>query len=163
MKKFICIVLSLFLFVVPCSALSHTTYNGLSQNNSNVQNLISMAMNYDDFIDSKFVVYQYEQYGYCIAWGDLYLSENGSIKSNGDITYIRYYRTDNYNTYEYFPSTDTSFNLTVYDMITTNIGGIGMQSQLFRDYYTQQNIIYFCVFGFASLFVIMLTRLIRKD
>lgn len=162
MKKFICICLCLFVFAFPCSALSHTTYSGLSQSNSTVQNLISMAMNYDNFIDSKYVVYQAGQYDYYIVWGDLILNENGQIVSNGDIIYIRYHRVDNFNTYEYSPNTDSNFTLSVMDMIVTNVGGIGMQSQLFREYYTQQNIIYFCIFGFSALFVIMLTRL-RKD
>lgn len=162
MKKFICIFLCLFVFAFPCSALSHTTYSGLSQSNSTVQNLISMAMNYDNFIDSKYVVYQAGLYDFYIVWGDLILNENGQIVSSGDIIYIRYHRVDNYNTYEYTPNTDSTFTLSVMDMIVTNVGGIGMQSQLFREYFTQQNIIYFCIFGFAALFVIMLTRL-RKD
>lgn len=161
-KKLICILLCLFLFALPCSALSHSTYNGLSQSSSTVQNLISMALNYDNFLDSKYVVYHSGQYDYYIVWGDLSLNATGQIVSEGDVIYIRYYRTDNYSTYEYLPGTDSSFTLTVYDMITTNIGGIGMQSQLFREYDTQENFEKFAIFGTALIFVILLTKL-RKD
>ncbi len=162
MKKFLCIILCLFLFALPSSALSHSTYNGLSQSNSTVQNLISMALNYDNFLDSKYVVYQSGQYDYYIVWGDLYINNSGYIVSEGDVIYIRYYRTDNYNTYEYLPGTDSSFNLTPYDMIVTNVGGIGMQSQLFREYDHQENFEKFAIFGTAVLFVILLIKL-RKD
>lgn len=162
MKKIVCILLCLILFALPCSALSHSTYNGLSQNNSTVQNLISMAINYDNFLDSKYVVYQSSQYDFYIVWGDLYLDDNTDFVSNGDIIYIRYYRTANNNSYEYVVGTDKTFRLSPYHMITTNVGGIGMQSQLFREYDTQNNIKNFSIFGFAVLFVIMLTRF-RKD
>ena len=161
-KKLICILLCLFLFALPCSALSHSTYNGLSQSSSTVQNLISMALNYDNFLESKYVVYQSGQYDYYIVWGDLSLNDNGQVVSEGDVIYIRYYRTDTYNSYEYLPGTDSSFTLTVYDMITTNIGGIGMQSQLFREYDTQENFEKFAIFGTALMFVVLLTKL-RKD
>ena len=163
-NKLCCIILCLFIFALPCSALSHSTYNGLSQSSSTVQNLISMALNYENFLDSKYVVYQSAQYDFYIVWGDLSLNDNGQIVSEGDVTYIRYYRTGsgtNYY-YEYLPGTDSSFSLTVYDMITTNIGGIGMQSQLFREYDTQENFEKFAIFGTAVLFVILLTKL-RKD
>lgn len=162
MKKIFCLILCLFLFALPCSALSHDTYNGLNQSSSTVQNLISMAMNYDNFLESKYVVYQSSQYDYYIVWGDLYLNDNAQIVSNGEVVYIRYYRTDTYNTYEYVPSTDSSFTLTVYDMITTNVGGIGMQSQLFREYNTQNILRNFSIFALGILFVILLVNL-RRD
>ena len=162
--KFICIILCLFLFALPCSALSHSTYSGLSQNNSNVTNLISMALNYDNFLESKYVVYQSGQYDYYIVWGDLYINGSGNIVSDAEVIYIRYYRTGsgtNYY-YEYLPGTDSSFNLTPYDMIVTNVGGIGMQSQLFREYDYQENFKKFAIFGTSVMFVILLTKL-RKD
>lgn len=121
-----------------------------------------MALNYDNFLESKYVVYQSDTYDYYIVWGDLSLNDNGQVVSEGDVVYIRYYRTDNYNSYEYIPGIDSSFTLTVYDMIVTNIGGIGMQSQLFREYDTQVNFEKFAIFGTALMFVILLTKL-RKD
>ena len=162
LKKLFCFIFCLFLLALPCSALSHSTYNGLSQSSSTVQNLISMALNYDNFLDSKYVVYQSGQYDYYIVWGDLYINDSGNIVSEGEVIYIRYYRTDTYSTYEYVPGTDSSFSLTPYDMIVTNIGGIGMQSQLFREYDTQENFEKFAIFDTAVLFVILLTKL-RKD
>lgn len=123
-----------------------------------------MALNYDNFLESKYVVYQSGQYDYYIVWGDLYLSDNGPIVSDGEVTYIRYYRAGSGTSfyYEYAPGTDNSFSLNVFDMITTNIGGIGMQSQLFREYDTQENFESFAIFGTALMFVILLTKL-RKD
>lgn len=160
MNKIICIFLCLALFALPCSALSHSTYQALSQSNTNVQNLISLAVNYDNFAESDFVCYQNGQYSYYIVWGDLFV-ENDNVYSNSEVNYISYSRNDDY-TYSYNSGIDRSFSLTVYDVFVSNIDGWGMRSSLYSEYEFQQNFVKFAIFGTGILFVILLTKL-RKD
>lgn len=148
------------LFALPCSALSHSTYQALSQNNSNVQNLISLALNYDNFTESQFVCYQNGQYSYYIVWGDLFV-ENDNVYSNTEVNYISYTRNDDY-TYSYTSGTSSNFSLTVYDVFVSNIDGWGMRSALYSEYEYQENFEKFAIFGTSILFVILLTKL-RKD
>lgn len=161
-KKFLCIVLCLFLFALPCSALSHDTYSDVAQSSTQAANLLSLASNYDDFIRSDFIIYSPAQYQYFIVWGEDVYSNGESIVSDKPIQYISYTRTDNYNTYEYNYGQAQNFSLDIYNIVTSNIHGVGMRSVVFEDFYSQHIIKQFLIFGLAVLFVILLLKF-RKD
>lgn len=162
MKK----LLSLFLVVLiicctvlPCSALSHSTYSDLAQNNSTVQNLLSFAMNYDTFSESKFVVYTSAQNTYFIVWGDLNYLQN-KIISNSEIHYIEYSRDSDLQ-YTYKTSVSDNFTLAVNDVVVTNIDGVGMNSQIYEEFKYRENFSNFSIIVLVFLFVILLFK-IRK-
>lgn len=164
MRKILTILLSCLLllsvFIFPASALNHSTYSDLSQNNSTVQNLISFAMNYNSFKDSKFVVYTSAQNMYFIVWGDL--SVNGSVISSTDeINFVEYSRdTDMQYTYKH--SLSDNFSLSVNDTIVTNLKEIGMQSSLYDEYIFREKFSDFSILLLIFTFLIFLFILKRS-
>lgn len=160
-KKFCRLILSFILifsvFVVPCSALTvNETYSDLPYNNSNASNLITYAMNYDSFINSKFVIFRSSQYEYYIVWGNLRTSGN-SVVSNGPIEFIRYYRlSDNYNSeYKYQYGTDTEFLLNSDNVNTSNIDGYGFKSPTFSTLKYEYDTLNIFIFLLGFTFVIL--------
>lgn len=161
-KKITCIMFCLLLFALPCSALSHGTYSDVSQNSTQAVNLLALASNCDDFIRSDFIIYSPAQYQYYIVWGEDIYSNGERIVSDKPIQYISYIRTDNYSTYEYSYGEADNFSLNIYNIVTSNINGIGMRSVTFEDFYSQHIIKQFLIFGLAVLFVMLLLKF-RKD
>lgn len=155
----LCVVLVLIFSAFPCFALSHSTYSDLAQNNSTVQNLLSYAMNYSSFAESDFVVYCSAQYTYYIVWGDLAASGN-KVTSSEDINYIEYSR-DSLNQYSYKVSSSSDFTLNINNVITSNIDGVGMRSQIYEDYEYRNTFVEFSIFFAVILFVILLFK-VRK-
>lgn len=131
----IIVILSFSLLALPCSALSYSsTYSDLTSTSSQVTNLINYAMNYDSFISSDYVCFRSNQYEYVIVWGDLDL--NGlTVRSEGSVEYIRYYRTSTLNEYNYDYGTDSSFSLSSSHINTSNIDSYGFSSSVHNQYY----------------------------
>lgn len=152
-------ILLLFSLALPCFALSHSTYSDLAQNNSTVQNLLSFAMNYDSFAESDYVCYCSAQNTYFIVWGDLFVNGN-KVTSSEDINYIKYSR-DTLNQYSYEVSSSSDFTLNINNVITSNIDGVGMRSQIYEDYDYRNTFVEFSIFFAVILFVILLFK-IRK-
>lgn len=156
----ILVVISLFLFVVPSSALSHSTYSDLSQSNTTVQNLISFANNYDSFHESKFVVYNTSNTSTFIVWGDSLTGNQNNVTSSSKVYYIEYSRNSDMQ-YSYKYSFSDNFSLNVSDVIISNIPEVGMTSQLFEDIEYRNNFSNFSIACIVFLFVILLFK-IRK-
>lgn len=154
---FLCLIL---VFAFPCSALSHSTYSDLVQSNSTCQNLILLAMNYEGFAESDYVVYCSAQYTYFIVWGDLTASQ-GKIESTESVQYIEYSRGTDM-VYSYTVGNSSNFTLNFSDVFVSNIDGYGMRSALYEEYNSQNLVKNFFIFNSILLFVILLLKL-RKD
>lgn len=163
MKKIISIffvLVILCLSVVPCFALTHSTYSDVVQSNTTCQNLISLAMNYESFTDSDFVVYCPSQYTYFIVWGDLSATQ-GKVTSTDSVNYIEYSRGSDM-VYSYTVGSSENFTLNFSDVFVSNINGFGMRSALYDEYNSQNLVKDFLTFNTIILFVIFLFNL-RKD
>lgn len=151
-KKF---VLFTVLLIVFCSfsfsyASSYSTYGSLSQNSSQVTNLISYASNYDDFFVNDYVVAQTGQYEYILAYGDLSFSNNTLF---GSVDIIRYSR-DSDNQYRYYFANDDNFSLSVSDSVVTSLPELGGGSSL----YSQLKFYYFGIYFFILLVALSFVR-----
>lgn len=143
-------------FSVNAFALSGTTYADLSQSSSTVQNLISYANNYDDFISSDYVVFQNGQYSYYIFWGDLEYNGTSVTASEAQcISYIREGSGYDYS-YTYTYSDKQTLSLTVNHTVISNIDELGSSSALYEEYKQNFRSTAFNVFILAFLFVLMI-------
>lgn len=158
-KIFLCFVLICSVFCVSSFALSTSTYADLSSTSSTGQNLINLALNYDTFENSDFVIFQDGQYSYYIVWGDL--TYNASSVSGSEIEYISYVREgSSYDyTYSYNYGTDSAFSLTVSNLTVSNIDGLGFISTIYEEHESRLNQKIFDIFIYSTLFVIALTSL----
>ena len=161
LKILLCSVIIISVFSVSAFALSSSTYGDLSSTSSQATNLMSLAMNYDTFLHSDYVIYQDAQYSYYIVWSEKLTNSSGTVSSSGKVEYIHYSRSGsgtNYS-YSYDYGTDSTFRLTANHQTVSNVQGLGFKSELwqsFRDsYYTR----YFQIFGMAALLVIMFVTL----
>lgn len=133
-------------------------YGTVTSTSNNALNLLYLAMNYDTFKDSEYIIFQDGQYSYYIVWGELV--EESSKVTASDIEYIHYYRSDSgsYNyVYSYDYGTDSSFNLTLSSeyQTTSSIPGVGFVSMAAEqyDYYSQASEKYLTVLDMLVLFL----------
>ena len=156
----VCVLLSVF--ILPCSALTfNSTYSDVVQSSTQSNNLIALAMNYDSFLRSEYVVFCPNNYQYYIVWGDLSASSD-MVTSSGAIEYISYIRGSDYtSSYVYDYGTSNSFSLNSSNVCTSNIQSFGMKSSLYDDFFSNHISIQFYIFGLATLIVILLFK-IRK-
>lgn len=160
-KILLCSVIIMAVFSMSCFALSSSTYGDMSSNSTQVQNLLSLAMNYDSFLYSDYVIYQSEQYSWYIVWADKLDYSSGSVSSEGSVEYIRYYRNGsnmNYS-YSYDYGTDSTFRLSVNHQTVSNVNGLGFKSELYQTFRDSHYTRYFQIFGMAALLVIMFVTL----
>lgn len=139
-------------------ALNTSTYADVASTSTNSQNLINYAINYKSFKDSDFVVFQSAQYSYYIVWGDL--KYNGASVSSDKVEYIQYYRQGSgYDyVYQYSYGADDAFTLSVNNVVVSNVEGLGMSSNLYRDYdYYRSYELNTILFGGALLVIMILT------
>lgn len=156
LKVSLCFILILSVFSINAFALTTSTYGDLSQSNTAVQNLISYANNYPDFLKSDYVVFQNGQYSYYIFWGDL--EYNGSLVTASEAQCISYIREGSGYDYEYkYTYSDAqTLSLTVSDTVISNIEGLGSSSALYAEYesYSDNRLLF--IFMLAFMFVMML-------
>ena len=138
-------------------------YGTVTCTSTQASNLLYMAMNYESFKNSEYIIFQDEQYSYYIVWGDLYI-EDGVVKEVESIEYIHYYRSGSSNydyTYVYEYGTDTSFDLYLDStyQTTSNIPGVGFVSMVSAQYNFYSSASDFYIFGTALLFVVMICAL----
>lgn len=161
MRKSFLIILLLFLFALPSSALTSTSYADLASTSSQAINLLNYAYNIESFSDSDFVIYRDNQYSYYIVWGDLVFS--GQSVTGSDVEYCRYYRTgDAYSSsylYDYGSASD--FSLDIVYAIVSNIPNCGFAMPTYFEYLFYDNFDYFVIFSISFLFVLMLKVLRR--
>lgn len=151
----------------------NSLYGTVSSTSTNALNLLYMAMNYDSFRESDYIIFQDEQYSYYIVWGAL--QEESGVVTAADIEYIHYYRTDSssYNyVYSYGYGTDSSFSLTLSSeyQTTSSIPGVGFVSMAAAqyDYYIQAGeqfltLLDFLVLFLAFMFVLVACSFRRAD
>lgn len=161
-NKIFCLIFILCTFVVSigsAAALSSTTSAALNSNNTTANNLISYAVNYDDFLSSDYVVYQEGTYSYYIVWGNLKYN-NSVITNDGIVNYVHYYREGtpgDYN-YTYVYNTDDNFSLNINHSIITNITGAGGNSITFIEHYFYKNAMFLFIFSVAVLLCLLFLR-----
>ncbi len=166
MNKYIKIVATVLVLisvlVLPCSALSFSsTYSDVVQSSTQSNNLIALALNYDSFLRSEYVVFCPNQYQYYIVWGDLAASSD-TVTSSGAVEYISYIRSGDYSTsYVYDYGTSNTFSLNSSSVCTSNIQSFGMKSSLYDEFFSNYISEQFYIFGLAVLVVILLIK-IRK-
>lgn len=161
LKIFLCSILIVTVFTMSAFALSSSTYGDMNVTSTQTQNLLSLAMNYDSFLMSDYVIYQSEQYSYYIVWTDKLNVSSNTVSSEGSVEYIRYYRngsTGNYS-YSYDYGTDSTFRLTANHQTVSNVEGLGFKSELWQSFKDSYNRRYFQIFGMAALLVIMFVTL----
>lgn len=137
-------------------------YSTVSSTSSQAVNLLNLAMNYDSFKGSDYIIFCDAQYSYYIVWGDLQHS-SGTV-TGSDIEYIRYYRTDTSSysgTYTYVYGTDSSLNLTLSDeyMTTSSLPEVGFVSMTGVEYEYYEAAADFNIFALAVLLVVMFCAL----
>lgn len=160
-KKILCIffvVITVFLFTVSASALSATSYGDLPSTSSQVTNLINYAMSFDDFITSDYVCFRDSQYSYYLVWSDD-ITWQGSTISADDIKYVRYFRNNNYDEWQYGYGSDTSFTFSTAYLVTSNVQGLGSTSSVFETYYHQHNIMLLFILLTGFILVVAFTSL----
>lgn len=156
LKIALCCIMIIAVFSLNAFALTGSTYADLSQSSSTVQNLISYANNYDDFISSDYVVFQSGQYSYYIFWGKI--DYNGTSVTASDaqcISYIREGSGYDY-AYRYSYSDKQSLSLTVNHTVISNIDELGSTSALYSEYKQNFRVTAFNVFIIAFLFVLVI-------
>lgn len=157
-KISVVVVLLLCVLSVNALAFNGSTYGDMASSSTTTQNLLNFAMNFDSFKNSDYVIFQNAQYSYYIVWGDLTYNDT-SVTAN-QINYVQYYREGSgYDyIYNYAYGTDNAFNLNVGNVVISNIEGLGMSSNLYRDYeYYQKTDLYVILFGGALLVIMILT------
>lgn len=160
-KKIICIVfvvITVFLFTVSASALSATSYSDLPSTSSQATNLITYAMSFDDFITSDYVCFRDSQYSYYCVWSDE-ITWSGSTISADNIKYVRYFRNNTYDEWQYGYGIDTSFTFSTAYLVTSNVPGLGSTSSVFETYYFQHNFMILGIVFTGFLLVIAFTSL----
>lgn len=163
MKKmfsvFLVFLLLMVIFSMNAFALSNSTYTDLSSTSSQASNLLSYAMNFDNFLYSDFVIYQSAQYSYFIVWADKLTYENGVVTSEGSIQYVSYVRADSSYNYNWQYGESADFTLSVNHMTISNVDGLGFKSSLFNEYIFFDNFKNFSIFGLAALLVVAVCSL----
>lgn len=161
-KIFATVLVLISVLVLPCSALSFSsTYSDVVQSSTQSNNLIALALNYDSFLRSDYVVFCPNQYQYYIVWGDLSAS-SANVTSSGAVEYISYIRGSDYSsTYTYDYGTSNSFSLESSNVCTSNIQHFGMKSSLYDEFFSNYISEQFYIFGLAVLVVILFIK-IRK-
>lgn len=151
-------VLAFCVLSVNAFALNTSTYADISSTATNTQNLINYAINYDSFKDTEYVVFQSAQYSYYIVWGDF--EYNGTSVTSDKVEYIQYYREGSgYDyVYQYSYGANEVFALSVNNVVVSNVEGLGMSSNLYRDYeYYRSFDLNTILFGGALLVIMILT------
>lgn len=155
LKITLCSIIIIAVFSFNAFALSGSTYADLSQSSSTVQNLISYANNYDDFITSDFVVFQSGQYSYYIFWGDIEFDGTLVTASEAQcISYIREGSGYDYS-YTYTYSDKQTLSLTVNHLVVSNVDELGSTSALYEEYKINYSDTALGVFMLALIFVLM--------
>lgn len=156
-KISLCSIMIIAVFSLNAFALSSSTYADLSQSSSTVQNLISYANNYSDFITSDYVVFQNGQYSYYIFWGDDFEYDGISVTASEAqcISYIREGSSYDY-AYKYTYSDAQNLSLTVNHSVISNIDELGSSSALYLEYKQNNRDTAFNVFILGFLFVLMI-------
>lgn len=160
-KIFLCSVIIMAVFSMSAFAFSTSTYGDMSSNSTQVQNLLSLAMNYDSFLYSDYVIFQNGQYSWYIVWSDKLEVSSGAVSSEGPVEYISYIRTGSgYDySYNYTYGTDESFSLSGTHLTVSNVDGLGFKSELYQTFRDSHYTRYFQIFGMAALLVIMFVTL----
>lgn len=141
--------------------MTFSSLNGtVTSTSSQAVNLLAYAMSFDSFRGSEYIIFNDSEYSYYIVWGDLY-EENGKIVSDGNIEYIRYYRTSSSgytNIYQYALGSDSSFVLSLSEeyICTTSVDNVGFVSSVHQEYGFYQSAIMLMVFVVAMVFAIMI-------
>ena len=133
-------------------------YSTVASTSTQAVNLLNLAMNYDSFKGSDYIIFCDTQYSYYIVWGDL-SSSSGKV-TGSDISYIHYYRLDSSSysgTYTYVYGEDSSFNLTLSDeyLTTSSLPGVGFVSLTGVQYEYYSTATDATVFTLAVLLVLM--------
>lgn len=164
-KALFIFILIFSITVIPCSALTISSSNHSLGTNSTINNLISVANSYDDFIYSDYVALQTNDYEYYIIWGkDFVINDNIIVADN--VQYIKYYReqTSGYSsTYFYNYGEAETLSVNTYDYIITSNIGYGSTSTIYDSYETNYYSLFLIVFVVAILFAIMLCNFRRSN
>lgn len=161
MKKFFIVFLSILLILtatVSASAAEFNTYADLNQSSSTAQNLLALAMNHDSFSNSDYVISQTGTYSYSIFWSKS-LDYSSDVVSGTDVHEIRYYRTGDYgSSYQYINVEHSTFSLTVFDIVVSNIDSCGMVSHQYEESESDYFILVLIVIAVAFLFALWLIQ-----
>lgn len=152
MKKVFCICICfLLLFVSVCMnafALSSSTFSDVTPDNPDVLNLLSYSVNFDNFLYSDYVLYQYSDVGYYLVWSDELVYDGNVVTSDADVQFVSLTN----GVYSYGVSNTLSLN--VNHMTVSNIGGLGFKSPLYSQLFFYDHFKNFSIFGLSALLVI---------
>lgn len=138
-----------------------SSLNGtVSPTSTQAVNLLSYAMSFDSFENSDYIIFNDSDYSYYIVWGKLF-EENGKVVSDGEVEYIRYYRTSSSGytgTYQYVSGSDDSFSLSLSKeyICTSSVDNVGFISTSYQQYRFEQSALMLFVLLVAMVFVIMI-------
>lgn len=141
----------------------NSLYASVSSTSDIAVDLISLAMNYDNFWDGEYIIFCNAWGSYYIVWGDLQLTSDNYVTA-GDISFIHYYCANTtLGIYEYETGSDSTFSLNLSGgaFPTSSLEGVGFSSLVGSEYeyykfgaQSQQDR-YFDIFSLAIMLVIM--------
>ena len=140
--------------------MTFTSLEGtVSSTSSQAVNLLNYAMSFDSFRNSEYIIFNDSENSYYIVWGDLY-EKDGKVTSNGEVEYIRYYRTGTSgyaNSYAYQSGSDSTFSLALSDeyITTTSVDNVGFVSSVYEELEYYQTSLMLIVFAVAMMFAVM--------
>lgn len=141
--------------------MTFTSLEGtVSSTSSQAVNLLNYAMSFDSFRNSEYIIFNDSENSYYIVWGELY-EKDGKVVSDGEVEYIRYYRTGTSgytNSYTYESGSDSTFSLALSDeyITSTSVNNVGFVSSVYQEYGFYQSALMLMVFVVAMVFAIMI-------
>ncbi len=114
----ISVVLVLFCFMLPCFASSYSTYSDTLQNNSTVNNLLSLRS--DKQKDLHYIAFRSSSDEYMLIMSDKF-TESGKTVSSNNVDII-YYNSDygSSNSTRYFSTSQNNFSVTVNHVVVSD-------------------------------------------
>lgn len=160
MKKIISLFSALILimvFSVSCYAYD-TTQGDISLNSSSVNNLLSLAFNYDSFLFSDYMIYQSDQNTVTLVWSDKLNFSESLVSSESSVTFISAVSDGNGN-FTYSEGDSDSFIIYVSNTVVSNVQSLGFKSTLYSQNYNYSLLRYFGIFALSCILVITVLNL----
>lgn len=132
------------------------TSSDVVNNSSVVNNLISLAMNYDSFLFSDFVIYN-QGVSTVLVWSSD-LNYDSNLLSSDSVEYVSA-AEDGTGNYIYDSGEIEFFQIVINNTVVSNLEGLGFKSNLYSQFYNYGLLKLFGIFAMSCLLVITLVNL----
>lgn len=160
MKKIISLF-SALIFIMVCSVSCYaydSTQGDISPNSASVNNLLSLAFNFDSFLFSDYMIYQSDLNTVTLVWCDKLNYSEGLVSSESSVHFISAV-SDGSGNFTYSEGDSDNFFLYVSNTVVSNVQSLGFKSTLYSQSYNYSLLRYFGIFAMACLLVITVINL----